>query len=299
MATMSIESQSPTSSGTSVVSVKGASFNQVPKACLSESVARSFLQTESEKHTLGGSLCTGNIRVLLTTAALFGTITIAQAFAAQVANSEALMADCVAMAVDVLTYFLHICVELRKGKSMHRQLQIVGPIISIAILVYFTSKVMAQAGATIIKPEEDAEEVNAWIVGGFAVWGIIFDSLAMWAFIRNAKKESQQHEDSLCTDEPHPSLESGGGSERLVRKSGSSTETHMMAAFMHVGADWLVAITTLVAALLIEFLDLDGPLTDAWACMVVGGVILVGACATIVEVVKDFKEKGCAPNVDA
>jgi len=117
--------------------------------------------------------------------------------------------------------------------------------------------------------------------------------------VRNAKAD-QQKDDALCSVEPQASLESGGGGEqRLVQKSASRTETHMMAAFMHVGADFATSITTLVAAVMIAFWDLNGPRTDAWACLVVGGIILLGAGATIVEVVKDFRDKGCAPDVDA
>lgn len=298
LAALSIEGPSPSASVASFGSVKATPASQAPGASLSESIARSFLQPDSGEQTFGGSICTGNIRVLLITAALFAVITLAQLVAAEIAHSEALMADCVAMSVDVLTYFLHIFVELRKGKSMHRQLQIVGPVVSILILVYFTSRVMADAGETIANPAEDREEVNPWIVGGFAVWGIIFDAFAMWAFVRNAKADRQQ-DDALCSVEPQVALESGGGGERLVQKGGSSTETHMMAAFMHVGADFATSITTLVAAVMIAFWDLNGPMTDAWACLVVGGIILLGAGATIVEVAKDFRSKGCAPDEDA
>jgi len=296
VATMDIEGPSQSSSHVSI-----ASLNKGTPNSLSESIARSFLQQEPEAREpiAGGSCCrNGNIRTLLLTAALFGVITLAQLIAAEIAHSEALMADCVAMGVDVLTYFLHIFIELRKGKSMHRQLQILGPVVSISILVYFTGRVMADAYATVTEPQLELDEVNPWIVGSFAVWGIVFDLFAMWAFVRNAKAEGQQDATSR-TDERSVSLESGGGGEQLVPKGGSRTETHMMAAFMHVSADFATSITTLIAAVMIAFWDLNGPKTDALACLFVGGIILLGAGATIVEVVKDFSDKGCAPDLDA
>ena len=66
---------------------------------------------------------TENMKVLALTAALFALITVAQAIAASIAKSDALLADCVSMAVDALTYLLNIFVVAREGKSFHRELQ--------------------------------------------------------------------------------------------------------------------------------------------------------------------------------
>lgn len=287
MSGMSIEirrSVSTASMGTS----SATSFSQHPKACLSESFLRSYLKDDPpEERTPGSSIFTGNIRVLLFTAILFGMITIAQVVAAEMANSEALMADCVSMAVDALTYFLNIFVELRKGEPMHRHLQLLVPSVSIGILVYFTVDMIFEARETLLSPSQERDDVNPWIVGGFAVWGIIFDLFALAAFMRNAKADQQQ-DDTLRSGESRDSFASSEGGEQLVHEGGSGREVNMMAAFAHVGADFARSITTLVAALMIAFWNLDGPSTDAWACLLVSGMILLGACATATEVVKEF-----------
>lgn len=282
-------------------SFASSTVSQHPKVCLSESFLKSFLKDEPEAGRPVSSIFTGNIRVLLFTALLFGMITVAQVIAAEISNSEALMADCVSMAVDALTYFLNIFVELRKGESMHRQLQLFVPSISIAILVYFTVGMVFEAWATLNSPTEELDDVNPWIVGGFAVWGIIFDMFALKAFMDNAKSNSQEDDTLPRLGEAslarQVSFGSDTGGEQLVQDGGSGTEVNMLAAFAHVGADFARSITTLVAALMIACWDLDGPSTDAWACLLVSGMILLGACATAVQIVKDFCSRDGAREV--
>ena len=214
---------------------------------------------------------TENMRVLALTAGLFGLITAVQYGAAGgavfglslpgVPKSEALLADCVSMAVDSLTYLLNIFVEAREGSRFHRELQLIVPAISLSILVYFTVDVLLEAKGTLAGEEDDDGDPyanqpmkRAYILGGFATLGIIFDLIALRAFVKDADKGS----------------------------------LNMWAAFAHVGADFVRSITTLVAAILI-LNGSDGKLTDAWACVAVTWLIFGGVLFAVYEWAKDFR----------
>merc|ERR1712039_805224 len=101
--------------------------------------------------------------------------------AAKISRSEALLADCISMGVDALTYFLNIFVELLKGKALHRPAQLVVPAISISLLTFFTIQVVQEALPNLNNYEED-DGVNPWIVLAFAVWGILFDLASLYYF---------------------------------------------------------------------------------------------------------------------
>jgi len=251
----SSQSRSSTFHGCNLVRQSGA-----------QELSRSFIN-EPPADTDAPALLSGNIRVLLFTAMLFTTITVAQSVAATIAHSAALMADCVSMGADALSYFMNIGVELREGKRFHRQLELICPTISILILVYFTMVEALGALGTLQGDADDGEPVNPWIVMAFAIWGIVFDCFALKAFLSN-------------TD-------------------GGSAQSNMMSALLHVGADFARSITTLVESMIIIFFHVDSVKIDAWACMMVSGTILLGAVAAVVEIVKDFRAHGCASKDDA
>jgi Co/Zn/Cd efflux system component len=219
-------------------------------------LSESFMDAPPSSLTMSG-----NIRVLFLTALLFTSITVAQFVAAKISHSAALMADCISMAADALSYFMNIGVEMREGKRFHRQLQLICPAISVLILVYFTVAEAIEALGTLQEDADGDEPVDPGVVLVFALWGIIFDCFALHAFLSNAD---------------------GGG-----------TQSNMMSALLHVGADFARSITTLVEALLIIYFKFDGVKTDAWACLLVSGSILLGATALAVEIAKDFRAKGC------
>eukprot|EP00931_Biecheleriopsis_adriatica_P078768 TRINITY_DN52185_c0_g1_i1.p1 TRINITY_DN52185_c0_g1~~TRINITY_DN52185_c0_g1_i1.p1 ORF type:complete len:293 (+),score=24.89 TRINITY_DN52185_c0_g1_i1:78-956(+) len=229
------------------------------------SVVQSFLESMDQKdgyRRICGCWWSGNMRVLFVTAVLFSIITAAQTVAAEISNSEALLADCISMAVDALTYFLNMFVEVLKGKSLHRPAQLLVPAISVSLLIYFTIQVVHEALPNLYNYEEDEGGVDPWIVLAFAVWGILFDLASIYYFHRNAKR------------------------------SGSGLGINMMAAFLHVGADLTRSTTTLVESILIIRLGFNSTVTDAWACLIVSAIILVGAAFAVFEWVMDAR-KGC------
>jgi hypothetical protein len=239
-------------------------------SCVEETLGESFLSGATRRASMDetlrtmvsqqpvtycGLVFTENMRVLALTAALFGLITAAQYVAAKAAASEALMADCVSMAVDALTYLLNIFVEAREGKYFHRELQLIIPAISLSVLVYFSVDMLLEARETLAGHDEP-EDVNPYIIMGFSLLGIVFDAIALRAFLKAADKES----------------------------------VNMFAAFAHVGADFIRSITTLVASVLILASSLDGKRIDSWACIIVTLLILMGVVFAVVEWGKDFRK---------
>merc|ERR1712048_246241 len=144
-------------------------------------------------------------------------------------------------------------VEVRKGKRGYREMQLVVPAIS--IFVYFVSDVMKESVGKILKPDDDGEDVNPSIILGFAIFGILFDVICLIAFARNQNEEGQG--------------------------------INLLAAFMHVAADFARSIATLIAAIMIMYFGFDGVTTDAWAGIIVCVMILMGACYAVVELIKD------------
>ena len=231
------------------------------RASAEETLGSLRAHSEDRVRTGDSRLCCGipfteNMSVLALTAALFAIITILQALAARIAKSDALLADCASMAVDALTYLLNIFVEAREGKAFHRELQIIAPTISLSMLAYFTVSMLLEAKETLFAKAgtEADDDVNPTIIMGFAILGIVFDAIALRAFLKDADKGSM----------------------------------NMFAAFAHVGADFLRSTVTLVAAILI-MRGYDGIRTDAWACVAVTGLIFAGILFAIYELAKDMR----------
>uniref|UniRef100_A0A7S2FF17 Cation efflux protein transmembrane domain-containing protein n=1 Tax=Alexandrium andersonii TaxID=327968 RepID=A0A7S2FF17_9DINO len=203
-------------------------------------------QSESTR-AICGVECTGNVQVLLLTVALFGTITSAQTVGALTSHSEALLADTMAMWVDCLTYALNIVAEAFRGWWFHKHLQLAIPAVSLSTLVYATSSVLSDAIGTVAAPKaDDGDDVNPYIVLGFACWCFVFDGASLCAFARNRRRQT------------------------------SHFHLNMAVASAHVAADLLRSLTEMVESVLILGFHLDSTLTDAWAGIVVSATILFG-----------------------
>jgi len=212
---------------------------------------------------------TSNIKTLILAATLFISITIAQAIAARIAHSQALMVDCISMGVDGATFFCNIFVECRKRDGLeHLRAQLVVTFISLGCLTFFTVDALRESWATaqvcwgwVPAPTGEVEEdVNAYIVLVFALLGLLFDLASLISFWRSAKKE--------------------GGKQHL----------NMATALLHVGADFLRSTTTLIMSLLIIFAHYDGTCTDATASLIVGATILFGAAGGIFSWLRKFSK---------
>merc|ERR1712070_1217042 len=66
-----------------------------------------------------------------------------------------------------------------------------------------------------------------------------------------------------------------------------------MVAFAHVAADCLRSVTTLTESVLIAYFKLDGTRTDAWACVIVSTIILLGVFLPLWEWLKTVRSVLC------
>jgi len=215
----------------------------------------SVAQGESGEQQPRNSICTSNVKTLALTSSLFLSITVAQVFAARMANSRALLVDSISMGIDGLTFFCNIFVELRKSDGgEHLRSQLVVSAISLGCLTFFTIDALQESWSTALAcwgwsqeaMGSDEEDVNPYIVMAFAVVGLVSDVASLFAFWRSARKSGEESL-NMCT------------------------------ALLHVGADCLRSMTTLVMSLLILLGGMDGACTDASASLIVGATILSGA----------------------
>lgn len=225
------------------------------RTALSLAAMTAQLEGESDEGQ-EGSACTSNVKTLVFTSCLFLSITVAQMLAAKVSHSRALMVDSISMGVDGLTFFCNIFVELRKRDGgEHLRSQLVVSAISLGFLTFFTIDALQESTGIALgcwgwvqeAAGGDEEDVNPYIVMAFALAGLAFDGVSLFAFWRSAQK--------------------------------SGASLNMGTALLHVGADFLRSATTLCMSLLILLAGMDGTCTDATASLLVGATILGGAAS--------------------
>lgn len=201
--------------------------------------------------------CTPEVKALLLSACLFTTITSFQVWAANLANSRALLMDCISSGVDALTFMGNIVVECRKRDGRrHACSQLIVVASSLGLLTFFTIRAMGESYGSVLicqehgrnsSEDDDDDDVNGWITLGFALGNILFDSICLVHFFKSHKQ------------------------------TGSGKHVNMFSAFLHVGADFLRAFTTLVMSLLILICtSWDSTCLDAHCSLVIGVTILCG-----------------------
>jgi Co/Zn/Cd efflux system component len=236
-----------------------------------EELVRSFTGDGQDDEQPKRCLCfmvSGNVRVLWLTAFLFALITGVQYFfGAVVVQSAALTEDCYCMGVDALSYFLNIGAEVAPS-HMKRKLQLVIPVVSLSVLMALTIYQAFGAIDTIMNPPDapdhpSAKEIQmAWIVWAFGFGGVIFDLISIYAFCKNKREKKE-----------------------------GQLPVNMLAAFMHVGADFIRSITTTVEGffLIANFPPgINGEVVDAYACMVITVVVVAAILYGLYEVVRDI-----------
>lgn len=228
-----------------------------------EEIVRSLISVDKVDRPQGFCRCTGNILVLALTAFLFALITGVQFyFGGVVTHSQALLADCNSMLVDTMTYFLNIGAECAVEKWKKR-LRLVAPAISLLVLLALTIFcALLPALDTIRNPNGPGDGVNPWIVLAFGVFGLLFDVISIVAFYINAKRE----------------------------RARNGLPINMLAAFFHVGADWIRSLTTTIESILLfKFKNWNGDLIDAWATIIITVVICIAIIYGYVEVILDIR----------
>jgi len=238
-------------------------FNTVGATPLSVEAVRTLERKLSDRSQLAGkkhekTCLTPNIKALIVSAFLFSLITVIQIFAAKIANSQALLMDCISMGVDALTYMCNIVVELRKRDgSDHKGTQLIACAISLFFLLYFTYDAMQESWGTVRvcrgwdTDEGDEDDVNGYITLGFALGGVVFDALCLWAFYESNKR------------------------------NGEARHVNMFTALLHVSADCMRSTSTTVMSLLILLGGVDSTCVDAYTSMLIGVTIIGGGCVGI------------------
>eukprot|EP00494_Astrolonche_serrata_P027885 UN28150 len=120
---------------------------------------------DPNKKTCCRGKCTNEVKILVITMILFGTITAAQTFAALAANSLALLGDCASMLIDTLSYAGNIAGECSDIKDERKKMrnQLIASGASLTVLIAITGWIIQQS-ITSLYDSEDDDDVNAWIV---------------------------------------------------------------------------------------------------------------------------------------
>jgi len=230
-----------------------------------EELVRSLISTDKEGDinvvSLGCCKIAGNVVVLILTTFLFALITAVQFyFGGVVTHSAALLEDCWCMLVDALSYFLNIWAELAPAK-IKRKLQLTVPIISLSVLTGLTIYQTIGAIQTIKECSNfcEGDGVKPIIVWSFGFIGLCFDIVSIAAFCWNRKKQTQK-----------------------------GLPVNMLAAFMHVGSDFIRSLTTTIEGAIMFNPNVNTDLVDAWACVIISILVVSGILYGMVEVVRDI-----------
>lgn len=220
-----------------------------------------------------GVMLTGNAKSLLVMFALFSTITASQYAAAIIANSLALKADCASMLVDALSYLANLAAECTRNPARKVVLQLAMSAVSLVLLVGFTVYFIVESVGNIhATAGDDDDDVNPYIVLGFALAGLLFDVASLLAYKVWSK-------DDKAADAPANDLE-----ESLDPSSGEKKkkDVNMLSALMHVLSDLARSTTTLVESIiLLAYPNINGVAVDGWSALIVCSLIAGGAVFAI------------------
>lgn len=206
---------------------------------------------------------TNRQRGIVVTMVLFATITSAQFGAAIIANSLALLGDCGSMLVDTFSYGANLWAECVESKKRERN-QLIATMISILVLMGITGFVIYDSITILLSDGSDDDDVNAYIVFGFALGGLLFDLLGLIALGEGKKEEA-----------------TGAG------------DLNLHSAGMHVLADLMRSTTTLVESILIWVGVGTGASIDATAALIVSALILIPCVAMIREWFQEYRRYKC------
>jgi len=194
---------------------------------------------------------------MIVTMLLFATLTSVQLWAASIAKSLALFSDCGSMTVDTLSYATNLWAECVVSEHQQRN-QLIATPLSIFVLFGFTGYIIYYSCNILFGDQLVEHDVNAYIVFGFGAAGLSFDLVGFY-MLRQGKKE----------------------------KSTSAGDLNLYSAGIHVISDFMRNITTILEGILIWYYNFESTTTDAWATLIVSGLILLPCAEMIREWLKE------------
>mmetsp|Transcript_16 Transcript_16/g.19 ORF Transcript_16/g.19 Transcript_16/m.19 type:complete len:320 (+) Transcript_16:103-1062(+) len=228
----------------------------------------------------------GNGIALLTAFVLFSTITVVQWFFAQIANSNALKADCTSMGVDAIAFLGNLFAECLPQDSAigKRRIELTMSGISHMLLLGFTISFILEGIDDAQVQDDDGQAVNGYIVLAFAIGGLLFDSISLLSYKYFGHEESSDNMELAKKElmDDHPAIEDIPKQDDLT----CGINTNMCAALLHVLSDLLRSTTTLIEAIIIITIsdrggDICSTQADGIATLAVCSIIVIGASGAL------------------
>ncbi|GAB5359553.1 hypothetical protein AAMO2058_000553700 [Amorphochlora amoebiformis] len=224
-----------------------------------------MISTSDEPRKCCGIPLTQKIRTLSVAFTLFLTIATAQLVGALIANSMALLADTASMFLDAATYGINIYAESQPKQNQFQthMRMLVASGVSFFALFAITLYFLIDASMELASEEADDGEVNAYIVLGFALVGLVFDFASLFPYCRF------------------------GVSQGSVDEAG---KLNMCSALSHIISDTMRSFTTLVESIVILNSDTNGHRADSVASIVVSALIITGILISLAEWLRDIRK---------
>ena len=161
-------------------------------------------------------------------------------------------------------------------ESTRMMLEVYVPSFSICALVGVSIYITIEAIEVILNPPDD-DDVNIYIMYGFAAGNMLIDLLSMFLFwVKGSKVLFQKNVYTFSTDDTAPRhveiLKSDIAKKQRVaslQEAQSTMNLNMMSAFTHVSGDTLRTLAIFISALVVTLTDYSGALCDAWGAVIV------------------------------
>mmetsp|Transcript_32784 Transcript_32784/g.45743 ORF Transcript_32784/g.45743 Transcript_32784/m.45743 type:complete len:276 (-) Transcript_32784:521-1348(-) len=217
-------------------------------------------------YSIMGVPITKKIKTLALAFVLFLTIAVAQLIGALIANSLALLSDTSSMFLDAVTYAFNIYAEAqpKEDKLKTQKNLLIASGISFFALLGITLYFLIDAAMLLASKEVDGDDVNAFIVLGFAVAGLLIDFGTLFPYCIYGIDQGDEHDEA--------------------------SRMNMCSALSHILSDTMRSTTTLIESFVIIYGNVNGARADAFASLIVSSLIIVGLVKSISDWMVDVKK---------